>query len=76
MLVGSPCVRPMLERGLADFRWQGKRADEFNAITRAYYEQAALTKFANKRLSADAAPLPSVCLVCGRGQQPDGTEEN
>lgn len=49
MLVGSPCVRPMLERGLADFRWQGKRADEFNAITRAYYEQAALTKFANKK---------------------------
>ncbi|WP_176391145.1 TraC family protein, partial [Escherichia coli] len=37
MLVGSPCVRPMLESGLADFRWQGKRADEFNAITRAYY---------------------------------------
>lgn len=49
MLVGSPCVRPMLERGLADFRWQGKRADEFNAITRAYYERAALTKFANKK---------------------------
>lgn len=49
MLVGSPCVRPMLERGLADFRWQGKRGDEFNAITRAYYERAALTKFANKK---------------------------
>ncbi|WP_176393353.1 TraC family protein, partial [Escherichia coli] len=49
MLVGSPCVRPMLESGLADFRWQGKRADEFNAITRAYYERAALTKFANKK---------------------------
>lgn len=48
-LVGSPCVRPMLEYGLADFRWQGKRADEFNAITRAYYERAALTQFANKK---------------------------
>lgn len=41
MLVGSPCVRPMLERGLADFRWQGKRGDEFNAVKASQMQTAA-----------------------------------
>ncbi|UCQ29563.1 type IV secretion system protein TraC (plasmid) [Edwardsiella tarda] len=49
ILVGSPCIRPLLEQGLADFRWQGKRADTFNAITRAYYEHGAQEGFANKK---------------------------
>lgn len=48
-LVGSPCVRPMLDYGLSEFGWSGPRAAEFNAITRAYYEVGALEGFANKK---------------------------
>ncbi|EAY0560434.1 type IV secretion system protein TraC [Salmonella enterica] len=49
LLLGSSGVRPLLDHGLADFSWQGRRAEEFNAITRAYYEQGALSGFANKK---------------------------
>ena len=64
----------MLERGLADFRWQGKRADGIQCHY-CLYERAAHTKFANKK----AIPLTLrhcrlfVSYAEG-GQQPDGTE--
>ncbi|SMG60313.1 type IV secretion system protein TraC [Cedecea sp. NFIX57] len=45
-LVSSPLIGDDLDRGLADFAWQGKEEKKFNAITRAYYQRAARTRFA------------------------------
>ncbi|RYA84432.1 TraC family protein, partial [Enterobacter cloacae complex sp. 742-ADZ3-9B] len=34
-----------IDYGLREFRWSGKQAKKFNAITQAYYLRAAETKF-------------------------------
>jgi len=44
-LVSSKLIGAQLDRGLAAFRWQGKHADRFNRITRAYYMRAAQQSF-------------------------------
>ncbi|MBY4890597.1 type IV secretion system protein TraC [Pantoea sp. DY-15] len=44
-LMSSQTVGDMVEAGIRDFRWQGKEADNFNRITRAYYLRAAQTQF-------------------------------
>lgn len=44
-LMSSQTVGDMIEEGIRDFRWQGKEADNFNRITRAYYLRAAQTQF-------------------------------
>ncbi|EEY3190922.1 TraC family protein, partial [Escherichia coli] len=44
-LVSSKLIGGQLDRGLSEFRWQGKRADKFNRITRAYYRRAAQQQF-------------------------------
>lgn len=44
-LVSSKLIGDQLDRGLSEFRWQGKRADKFNRITRAYYRRAAQQQF-------------------------------
>lgn len=44
-LMSSQTVGHMIEEGIRDFRWQGKEADNFNRITRAYYLRAAQTQF-------------------------------
>lgn len=44
-LVSSQVIGEELDYGLSDFAWQGKQADKFNAITRAYYQQAARNSF-------------------------------
>ncbi|WP_058914195.1 type IV secretion system protein TraC [Entomohabitans teleogrylli] len=49
LLLGSKCISDMLDHGLADFSWQGEMAEKFNAITRAYYEQGALSGLANRK---------------------------
>lgn len=49
LLLGSKCISGMLDRGLADFSWKGELADQFNHITRAYYERGALLGLPNKK---------------------------
>jgi len=44
-LVSSQVIGEELDYGLSDFAWQGKQADKFNAVTRAYYQQAARNSF-------------------------------
>jgi conjugal transfer ATP-binding protein TraC len=44
-LVSSKLIGDQLDRGLSEFRWQGKHADKFNRITRAYYQRAAQQQF-------------------------------
>lgn len=44
-LVSSKLVGNDIDYGLREFRWSGKQAKKFNAITRAYYLRAAETKF-------------------------------
>ncbi|HFN8210308.1 TPA: TraC family protein, partial [Escherichia coli] len=44
-LVSSKLIGEQLDRGLSEFRWQGKRADKFNRITRAFYRRAAQQQF-------------------------------
>nr|AVI43370.1 hypothetical protein [Klebsiella pneumoniae] len=43
-LVSSKLVGNDIDYGLREFRWSGKQAKKFNAIT-AYYLRAAETKF-------------------------------
>lgn len=43
--VSSKLIGDQLDRGLSEFRWQGKHADKFNRITRAYYQRAAQQQF-------------------------------
>ncbi len=44
-LVSSQVIGEELDYGLSDFAWQGKQAYKFNAVTRAYYQQAARNSF-------------------------------
>ncbi|MCB3427101.1 TraC family protein, partial [Klebsiella pneumoniae] len=44
-LVSSKLVGNDIDYGLREFRWSGKQATKFNAITRAYYLRAAETQF-------------------------------
>ncbi|MBW5823275.1 TraC family protein, partial [Yersinia enterocolitica] len=44
-LVSSKLIGEQLDQGLAEFRWQGKHAEKFNRITRAYYQRAAQQQF-------------------------------
>lgn len=44
-LVSSKLVGNDIDYGLREFRWSGKQAKKFNAITRAYYLRAAETQF-------------------------------
>lgn len=44
-LVSSKLVGDQLDKGLSQFSWQGKQADRFNQITRAYYQRAAQKQF-------------------------------
>ena len=48
MLLGSKCISEQLGYGLKDFGWQGEKADQFNHITRAFYERGALVGLNNK----------------------------
>lgn len=44
-LMSSQVIGSMIEEGIRDFRWQGKEAEKFNRITRAYYLRAAQEQF-------------------------------
>ena len=44
-LISSQVIGSMIEEGIRDFRWQGKEAEKFNRITRAYYLRAAQEQF-------------------------------
>lgn len=44
-LISSKVIGDMIEEGIRDFRWQGKEAEKFNRITRAYYQRAAQAQF-------------------------------
>jgi len=49
LLVASKCVGEMLEQGLSQDMWKGQHAHKLNAITRAYWERAALKGLKNER---------------------------
>lgn len=49
MMVASKCVGGMLQQALSTDMWKGPMAPRLNAITRAYWERAALKGFTNKR---------------------------
>lgn len=49
LLLGSKCVGEMLDYGLQDMQWRGEMADEFNHITRAFYERGALYGLPNEK---------------------------
>ncbi|MGA5657866.1 type IV secretion system protein TraC [Rahnella contaminans] len=44
-LVSSRVIGEQIDAGLRDFRWTGKDADKFNAITRAFYQRATQKQF-------------------------------
>ncbi|HBA6180290.1 TPA: type IV conjugative transfer system coupling protein TraD, partial [Escherichia coli] len=44
-LKSSQLVGDRIEYGLREFSWSGEQAERFNAITRAYYMNAAATQF-------------------------------
>ncbi|ELB7515003.1 type IV secretion system protein TraC [Escherichia coli] len=44
-LMSSQLVGNRIEYGLREFSWSGEQAERFNAITRAYYMNAAATQF-------------------------------
>ncbi|EPE1552608.1 conjugal transfer pilus assembly protein TraU [Escherichia coli] len=44
-LMSSQLVGDRIEYGLREFSWSGEQAERFNAITRAYYMNAAATQF-------------------------------
>lgn len=44
-LVSSKHIGNMLDHGMQDFRWQGKHAERFNRITKAFYLHATQTYF-------------------------------
>ncbi len=64
-LVSSKLVGNDIDYGLREFRWSGKQAKKFNAITQAYYLRAAETKFPCLLhwIYPDAAKLPRVHLL-------------
>lgn len=43
--VSTQLVGEQIDAGIQDFSWQGKHAERFNAITRAFYQRAALGAF-------------------------------
>ncbi|MCW0345839.1 MULTISPECIES: type IV secretion system protein TraC [Pantoea] len=49
MMVASKCVGGMLQQALSVDMWKGPMAPRLNAITRAYWERAALKGFTNQR---------------------------
>lgn len=44
-LVSTKVIGQQIDDGISDFSWQGKRADHFNRITRAFYHCAARGQF-------------------------------
>lgn len=44
-LVSTKVIGHQIDNGIADFSWQGKHADRFNRITRAFYHHAAKAQF-------------------------------
>lgn len=44
-LVSSKVIGQQIDDGIANFSWQGKHADRFNHITRAFYHQATHGRF-------------------------------
>lgn len=44
-LVSTKVIGQQIDDGIADFSWQGKRAEHFNRITRAFYHCAAKGQF-------------------------------
>ncbi|MCT6592986.1 type IV secretion system protein TraC [Pantoea dispersa] len=48
LMVASKCVGEMLDKGLSRDMWQGSMAPRLNAITKAYWERAALMGLTNK----------------------------
>ena len=44
-LISSRVIGEQIDEGLRDFRWTGKDADKFNAITRAFYQRATQKQF-------------------------------
>lgn len=49
IMVASKCVGEMLDRGLSKAMWKGGMAPRLNAISKAYWERAALKGLANER---------------------------
>jgi conjugal transfer ATP-binding protein TraC len=49
IMVASKCVGEMLDRGLSKEMWKGGMAPRLNAISKAYWERAALKGLANER---------------------------
>ncbi|HHR5944742.1 TPA: type IV secretion system protein TraC [Providencia alcalifaciens] len=48
LLLGSKCVSHLLDHGLQEFGWQGEFGEQFNHITKAFYQRGALQGFDNK----------------------------
>ena len=44
-LVSSKLIGQQMDSGLSEFRWQGEHAQQFNRITRAYYQRATQQYF-------------------------------
>jgi len=44
-LVSTKVIGNQIDNGIANFSWQGKHADQFNKITRAFYHSAASGRF-------------------------------
>ncbi|GJH64918.1 hypothetical protein ECZC04_54780 [Escherichia coli] len=63
--MSSQLVGDRIEYGLREFSWSGEQAERFNAITRAYYMNAAATQFPlpEDESAPDPAPLPGILLV-------------
>ncbi|MEA9392695.1 type IV secretion system protein TraC [Acerihabitans sp. TG2] len=49
LMVASKCVGEMLDHGLSKAMWKGDMAPRLNAITKAYWERAALKGLSNER---------------------------
>lgn len=49
IMVASKCVGEMLDQGLSKEMWKGEMAPRLNAISKAYWERAALKGLANER---------------------------
>ncbi|MBB6117682.1 conjugal transfer ATP-binding protein TraC [Rahnella inusitata] len=49
LMVASKCVGEMLDNGLSKDMWKGSMAKPLNAITKAYWERAALKGLSNDR---------------------------
>ncbi|WP_037430015.1 type IV secretion system protein TraC [Serratia plymuthica] len=69
MMVASKCVGEKVAQGLGTDNWKGPMADKLNAITRAFYERAALRGFNNKRNYPLALRDYRVFIIYGKEQK-------